>query len=44
MDQLIKFFLQCDVVHNPRYADATKVAREIEEYIEKHNREEPPSG
>lgn len=41
MDQLIKFFLQCDVVHNPRYADATKIAREVQEYIEKHREPAP---
>jgi hypothetical protein len=42
MDQLIKFYLQCDVADNPRYNDATKIAKEIKEYIE--NNEEPPPG
>lgn len=31
--QIIDFFLQCDVVHNPRYEVATKIARELSTYI-----------
>lgn len=38
MEQILDFFLQCDVVHNHRYDDATKIAREIQKYIEDNDK------
>jgi len=42
MDQLVKFFLQCDIADDKRYRVATNIAREIKQYIE--DNEKPSSG